>query len=84
MAYSMDLRKRVVAALKSGETPAAVARRFDVARSTAGEWQKGAGEGRLEPDRPGPACPRKITPADDRILREQVAARWWHRRWIGG
>jgi transposase len=75
MAYSMDLRKRAVAALARGESAAAVARRFEVAWSTVSEWQKRAGQGRLAADKPGPTCPRKLTAADDQILREQVAAR---------
>jgi transposase len=75
MTYSMDLRKRVVVALNRGESVAAAARKFEVARSTAGDWHKRAVAGQLEPDRPGPTCPRKLTPADDRILREHVAAR---------
>lgn len=74
MAYSMDLRNRVVSALAKGESASVVARRFEVARSTASVWQKRAGSGSLEPGKPGPTCPRKITPADDRILRDQVAA----------
>jgi transposase len=75
MTYSMDLRKRVVTALNHGETVATVARRYEVARSTAGDWHQRAGAGQLEPEKPGPTCPRKLTPADDQILRDQVAAR---------
>lgn len=74
MAYSMDLRKRVVAALESDESVARVAKRFSVARSTARAWQERAVAGRLQADKPGPIQPRKITPADDQIMREQVAA----------
>lgn len=75
MTYSMDLRQRVVAALNRGESASAVARQFEVARSTATAWQTRAGSGKLEPDKPGPTCPRKLTPADDRTLRDQVAVR---------
>jgi transposase len=73
MTYSMDLRKRVVAALNRGESASAVARQFEVGRSTAREWQQRAETGQLKPDKPGPTCPRKLTPADDQILRDQVA-----------
>jgi transposase len=74
MGYSMDLRKRVVVALEQGESPAAVARRFAVARSTARDWRGRAAAGRLKADKPGPTRPRDITPDDDRIMCRQVAA----------
>ena len=61
--------------MAQGESAAAVARRFDVARSTVSEWQERAREGRLEAAKPGPIRPRKLTAADDQILREHVAAR---------
>jgi transposase len=74
MAYSMDLRERVVAALKQGESATQVAKRFCIATPTACDWRKRAEQGRLDADKPGPTGPRKITPLDDQILREQVAA----------
>ena len=36
--YSQDLRERVIAALKAGETQAAVAARFSVHKSTVEKW----------------------------------------------
>jgi transposase len=36
--YSLDLRERVIAALKAGETQAAVAARFSVHKSTVEKW----------------------------------------------
>jgi len=74
MAYSMDLRKRVLTVLQQGQIPSSVARRFSVCVQTVFNWQQRAAQGRLEPAKPGPTQPRKITPADDRVLREQVAA----------
>jgi transposase-like protein len=47
--YSGDLRRRVVAAaLDGGARPSAVARRFEVSRSTVHRWRVAAArEGRL-------------------------------------
>ena len=42
-AYSTDLRSRVLAAVETGESPDAAARRFAVGRSTAYRWVAGAG-----------------------------------------
>ena len=74
MTYSMDLRTRAVTALRQGQSPTAVARRLSVHLQTILNWRQRAAEGRLAPAKPGPTQPRKITPADDRVLREQVAA----------
>jgi len=74
MAYSMDLRLRVVAALRRGESVTAVARQFSVSRPAARDWRDRAREGRLEPGKPGPTQPRVLTAADDRMMRQQVAA----------
>lgn len=73
MAYSMDLRLRVVAALERGDSPTQVSRQFFVSRTAARDWRDRACEGRLEPDKPGPTGPRVLSEADDRIMREQVA-----------
>lgn len=75
MTYSMDLRERVVAAVESGEAIAEVARRFKVTRPTARDWRDRARVGTLAPSKPGPKEPIKLTPADDAVMREQVAAR---------
>ena len=75
MAYSMDLRRRVVAAVKSGESVASVARRFCVSFPTVCEWRDRDEAGELEPRKPGPTRPRKLTEADDRLMRDQVARR---------
>jgi transposase len=82
--YSKDLRRRVVAAvLERGERPEAVARRFEVGRSTVYRWVEAAREeGRFEakPRRGGPepvirdgveaALVRLVAADNDRTLAE--------------
>ena len=75
MAYSMDLRERVVAAVQAGATVTQVARRFDVSRPAVRDWRDRAQRGELTPGVPGPKRPIKLTEADDALLRGQVAAR---------
>lgn len=74
MAYSMDLRKRVVSAVASGATITAVARRFSIARPTVRDWRDRAGRGQLSPGTPGPKGPMKLTNDAVQILRDNVAA----------
>lgn len=73
MAYSMDLRLRVVAAVEGGESQWAVSKRFAVTYPTVLNWCKRASEDRLEPDKPGPTGPRVLSEADDQIMRDEVA-----------
>lgn len=75
MAYSMDLRQRVVAALERGQRVSAVARQFSVSHTAAHDWQQRARQGRLTPGKPGPTGPRVLTAADDQVMRQQVAKR---------
>ena len=75
MTYSMDLRERVVAAVNNGEAIAVVARRFSVARPTVRDWRDRAACDALTPGVPGAKGPVKLTPADDRVMREAVATR---------
>jgi transposase len=75
MAYSMDLRLRVVAAVESGQSMWSVAQRFCVAHPTVRAWRDRAAAGRLAPDKPGPTRPRVLTEADDQLMREQIAAK---------
>ena len=75
MAYSMDFRLRVVAALERGESQASVAQRFEISERTVRRFKKRHGAGRLEADKTGPRSPNKITPQDDQLMREQVALR---------
>jgi transposase len=71
----MDLRERVVAAVAAGESMWSVAQRFSVAHPTVRDWRERAAAGRLAADTPGPRGAVKLTAADDRVMREQVAAR---------
>lgn len=75
MAYGMDFRRRVVAAVKEGETMNAVAKRFKIAQPTVRDWCDRDREGRLEPNKTGPSGPRVLSEADHQLIREQVAAR---------
>ncbi len=74
MAYSMDLRRRVVAAAGSGEPIASVARRFCVTWPTVRDWCERHRRGELTPGTPGPKGPVKLTAADDQLMRQRVAA----------
>lgn len=75
MTYSMDLRERVVVAVNDGESVTMVARRFAVARPTVRDWRDRAGRDDLKPTKPGPKGPRKLTRADDELMRQQIAVR---------
>ena len=76
MAYSMDLRERVVAAVQeAAATVTQVARRFSVSRPAVRDWRDRAQRGELTPGVPGPKKPTKLTEADGRLMRDQVAAR---------
>lgn len=75
MAYSLDLRRRVVAAVEAGTSISEVSRRFDVSRPAIREWCIRARQDRLKADRPGPVGPRKFTGADDDLLRHQIKLR---------
>lgn len=72
--YSMDLRQKVLAALDRGESARSVARRFEMHEETVRVFRDRREAGRLEPDKPGPKGPAKLTPADHAKLRELVAA----------
>lgn len=72
MSYSTDLRKRVVAAFDKGKSISAVARQFDVARSTVRDWRERARQDRLEPDKTGPQQNVKLTPADLELIRRKT------------
>lgn len=75
MAYSMDLRERVVAAVNHGEAIAGVARRFSVSRPAVRDWRDRACRNELVAGKPGPKGPNKLTEDDDRMMRDQIAKR---------
>jgi transposase len=68
MAYSMDLRRRVVSAAESGQTLASVAKRFSVTWPTVDHWVERHHRGELAPG------PMKPTAADEQLMRDAVAA----------
>ena len=75
MAYSMDLRLKVLAALDRGESQVSVARRFDLGLRTVKRFKARRDAGRVEPDKTGPKLPTKLTPEDDQLMRDMIAAR---------
>ena len=75
MAYSMDLRERVVSAVDDGESVAAVARRFVISWPTVRDWRDRAARGELEPRKQGPKGPRKLTGKDDMVMRQLIAVK---------
>jgi len=73
MAYSKDLRLKVLAAVDGGESQAAVAWRFDIGeRSVRRFKQRRELTGDVAADKTGPKEPIKLTPEDDALMREQV------------
>ena len=74
MAYSLDLRRRVVSAVESGERIASVARRFSVTWPTVRNWIARHHKGDLHPGTPGPKGPMKRTDEDIQIIRDAVAS----------
>src|SRR5512136_798920 len=70
--YSQDLRKRVITALKAGETQAAVAARFSIHKSTVEKWwyrQRDTGSCAALPHASGPQ--RTLQACDD-VIRAEV------------
>ena len=74
MTYSMDLRKRVVAASESGQPIASIAKRFSVTWPTVRNWVDRYHRGELPPGTPGPKGPMKLTAEDEQRICEVVAA----------
>jgi transposase len=73
MAYSIELRHKVLAAVDRGESQASVARRFDISSRTVRRFiQRREAVGDVTPDKTGPRGPRKLTPEDDALLIDQV------------
>ena len=73
MAYSMDLRRKVVAAVGRGESQASVAERFEICGKTVSRWCLKQAQGDLQPQRTGPRHAAKLTPEDDQLLRQALA-----------
>jgi len=76
MAYSMDLREKVLAACDRGESTASVAARFEIGERTIRAYKRRRREtGDVRPGKPGPTGPIKLTEADHQKLRELLAER---------
>lgn len=75
MAYSMDLRLKVLAALDRGESQASVAQRFELGLRTVKRFKARRDAGRVEADKTGPKLPIKLTPEDDQRMRDAIARR---------
>lgn len=72
MAYSMDIRRRVIAALARGDARATIAQRFEISERTVFYYQKRHAAGRLEAAKAGPQHSTKLTEADHRMLATTV------------
>lgn len=72
-AYSLDLRERIVRAVRRGQHPAAVAAQFEVSARTVRRYLERAAAERLAPA-PIPGRPREIGAAQEAALRAQWAA----------
>lgn len=72
-AYSLDLRERIVRAVRRGQRPEVVAAQFEVSARTVKRYLQRAGEGRLAPS-PIPGRPREIGPEAEDALRAQWQA----------
>ena len=71
-AYSLDLRRRIVAALDAGKKPSEVATHFVVGVSTVKRYRQQRREtGRLDP-RPSPGRPSTIRPEQRAVLWAQL------------
>jgi len=66
MLFGPELRKKMLAAVERGESVSSVAARFEVTRRGLEKLIRRCEErGTIEPLRPGPKKPTKLTPADD-------------------
>ena len=76
MAYSMDIRRKVIAALERSESQASVARRFEINQRTVQRYrQRQQTTGDVNPMKTGPQRPMKLTEADEQLMRDTVAQR---------
>jgi len=67
--YSLDLRERVVSAVRSGETCRSVADRFGIAVSSVVKWsQRYRATGSVAPDKMGGRRPRVLDPHRELVI----------------
>lgn len=75
MLIPLEMRKRMLAAVERGESVASVARRFEVTQRGLHKLIRRCRErGTLEPARPGPKEPIKLTAADDAKMLAMIRA----------
>ena len=73
MRYSMDLRQKVVEALDAGQSIRKVAKRFAISKQTVQNYKKQAANGSLQPRKPGPKQPAKLTEQDHQTIHALIA-----------
>ena len=73
MAYSKDLRLKVLAAVDRGQSQSAVARAFGISTKSVYRFIKRREQsGNVEAHKTGPRGPMKLTPADDQVMLHRV------------
>ncbi|MGP1345518.1 MAG: hypothetical protein ACTS3F_02465 [Phycisphaerales bacterium] len=75
MLIPVQTRKKMIAAVERGESIYSVARRFEVTPQGLGKMIRTTRErGSIEPIKPGPKRPVKLTPADDATMLALIEA----------
>jgi len=75
MLIPIETRKKMLAAVERGEPIVAVARRFEVSERGLHKLIKRCKErGTIEPLKPGPKKPIKLTPTDDKVMLSMIKA----------
>ena len=74
-AYSEDLRKKIVAAIKRGMSKAQAAPLFDVSLSSVKRYSRTANQGGSLRPRKSPGRPRKVNETAQSLLEEDVRER---------
>ena len=73
MPIPVQTRRKMLAAVERGESVASVARRFEVTERGLHKLIKRCRQrGTIEPDKPGPKKPTKLTPEDDAKMLELI------------
>jgi transposase len=76
-AYSLDLRKKVVESVRSGDSKSETARRFGVNRSTVMRYLKQLDEEGSFTPKKAPGKPPKLDERAMRLLEEDLGVRPW-------
>lgn len=73
MAIAVQVRKKVLAALERGESAASISKRFEIGERSVYRLQERQRVGKpIEPEKTGVKGSTKLTPEDERLLREAV------------